>query len=81
MPDDRLLDLAATGALRNVDVVEAEARRMLADNRAQALVDNLAGQWLAITKGGPFVEDAMKGIRTRNGRTVVVSDLRFGGVE
>ena len=40
-----------------------------------------AGQWLAITKGGPFVEDAMNGIRTRTGRSVVTSELRFGGAE
>ncbi len=53
-PDDRLLDLAATGALRDDAVLEAEARRMLDDPRAVALVENLAGQWLSLRK----VEDA-----------------------
>jgi hypothetical protein len=46
MPDDRLFALAADGALTNPDTLEAEARRMLADPKARALVDDLAGQWL-----------------------------------
>jgi hypothetical protein len=49
---------------------------------AQRPGDFLApGQWMAIMDGSPFVEDAMKGIRTRNGKSVVVSELRFGGAE
>jgi len=50
MPDDRLFELAATGELLEEDVLEAEARRMLDDPRAVALVDNLGGQWLGIRK-------------------------------
>ena len=50
MPDDRLMQLAASGALREPAVLEAEARRMLTDRRAHALVDNLAGQWLSIRR-------------------------------
>ncbi len=50
MPDERLMDLAATDALLDPDVLEAEARRMLEDRRADALVHNLAGQWLSIRK-------------------------------
>ena len=46
IPDDRLLDLAERGELGKPDVLEAEVRRMLADPRAGALVDNFAGQWL-----------------------------------
>jgi hypothetical protein len=49
-PDDRLLDLAQTGALREPATLETEARRMLADPRSDALIDNLAGQWLGIRK-------------------------------
>ncbi len=44
MPDQRLFELAATGALR--DNLDAEISRMLADTRAAALVENFAGQWL-----------------------------------
>jgi hypothetical protein len=44
MPDDELLGLAERGELlRNLD---AQVRRMLASKKADALVDNFAGQWL-----------------------------------
>src|SRR5438128_11034626 len=46
IPDDELLDLAARGKLADPPVLEREARRMLADARASALVTNFAGQWL-----------------------------------
>ncbi len=45
-PDDRLLDLAEKGRLRDTAVLDAEVRRMLNDQRAMALVSNFAGQWL-----------------------------------
>jgi hypothetical protein len=45
-PDDQLLDLAAQGRLSDEGVYDAEVRRMLADPRASALVENFAGQWL-----------------------------------
>jgi mono/diheme cytochrome c family protein len=46
IPDDRLLDLAAEGRLKNPATLEAEVRRMLADPKSQSLVDNFLGQWL-----------------------------------
>jgi mono/diheme cytochrome c family protein len=46
LPDDELLDLARAGRLRTDAVLEQQVRRMLADSRAQALVQNFAGQWL-----------------------------------
>ncbi|HHO52774.1 MAG TPA: DUF1592 domain-containing protein [Deltaproteobacteria bacterium] len=49
-PDDRLLQLAASGALLDPDVLEAEALRMLGDPRSKALVENLGGQWLSIRR-------------------------------
>jgi len=48
MPDDTLLDLAVAGRLRQPAVLEAQVRRMLADPKANALVQNFAGQWLHI---------------------------------
>ena len=48
IPDDALLDLAAAGRLRQPAVLEAQVRRMLADPKAAALVENFAGQWLHI---------------------------------
>ena len=46
IPDDELVDLAARGRLREPGVLERQVRRMLDDPRAQALVENFAGQWL-----------------------------------
>jgi hypothetical protein len=46
IPDDPLLEAAARGDLRHPAMLERQVRRMLADTRARALVDNFAGQWL-----------------------------------
>ncbi len=46
IPDDDLLGVAASGSLRDEGVLGAQVRRMLADPKAEALVDNFAGQWL-----------------------------------
>ena len=46
VPDDELLDAAARGTLRDEGVLAAQVKRMLADPKADALVDNFAGQWL-----------------------------------
>ena len=46
IPDDELLDLAAKGRLHDSAALEKQARRMLADTRAQSLVTNFADQWL-----------------------------------
>ena len=46
IPDDELLDLAVEGRLREPGVLEAQVRRMLADDRSRALTDGFAAQWL-----------------------------------
>jgi hypothetical protein len=46
VPDTGLLDLAEAGRLSDPVVLEAEVRRMIADPRADAFVENFAGQWL-----------------------------------
>ena len=46
IPDDELLDVAARGRLRDPRVLDQQVRRMLADEKADALVTNFAGQWL-----------------------------------
>lgn len=48
MPDARLFELAASGELQKREVLEAEAKRMLADAKSIALVENFAGQWLQL---------------------------------
>jgi hypothetical protein len=48
IPDDQLLDAATRGTLRKPGVLEQQVRRMLADPRSNALVENFAGQWLQL---------------------------------
>ena len=46
LPDDELIALGAGGDLHMPEVLEQQVRRLLADDRARALVDNFVGQWL-----------------------------------
>jgi len=46
IPDDELLAVAERGELRDPSILSAQIRRMLADVRSRALVDNFGGQWL-----------------------------------
>ncbi|MDX1561688.1 MAG: DUF1592 domain-containing protein, partial [Gammaproteobacteria bacterium] len=46
IPDDELLGLAEAGELSDDRVLRAQVERMIADPRADAFVDNFAGQWL-----------------------------------
>src|SRR5205085_10378154 len=48
MPDDALFSLADKRALRNPGVLEAQVRRMLADPKANNLVENFGSQWLQL---------------------------------
>ena len=58
VPDDELLALAEEGALSEPAVLEAQARRMLADPRAtEALVDDFTAQWLNLRRVSEVVVD------------------------
>ena len=46
IPDDQLREAAVRGVLKEPAELERQVRRMLADPRAEALVNNFAGQWL-----------------------------------
>lgn len=46
IPDDELLAVAEQGTLSDSAVLETQVRRMMADPRSQAMVDNFVGQWL-----------------------------------
>ncbi len=48
MPDEELLQLAADKRLCQPPVLHAQVKRMLTDSKADALVDNFAGQWLEL---------------------------------
>ena len=46
IPDDELLDLASKNQLRNPAVLQQQVKRLMADQRSEALIRNFAGQWL-----------------------------------
>jgi hypothetical protein len=46
MPDDELFQLAEKGQLQRDEVLISQVKRMLADKKSQALIDNFASQWL-----------------------------------
>jgi hypothetical protein len=48
IPDQQLLSAATSGRLRQPGVLEAQVRRMIADERADAMVSNFTGQWLQL---------------------------------
>jgi hypothetical protein len=48
MPDRELMALASSGALRDPSVVEAQARRLLADPKAERFVADFTGQWMGL---------------------------------
>jgi len=46
LPDDELLAAAASGALGSGEGLAVQVARMIADPRADAFIENFAGQWL-----------------------------------
>ncbi len=73
IPDDDLLSLAEAGKLHEQATLDAQIKRMLADQRSAAIADNFAGQWLELRNldvvkpdpqkfpaWGPDLRDAMK---------------------
>jgi hypothetical protein len=48
IPDDELLDAATRGTLGTPAGLERQVRRMMADPRSKALVDNFAAEWLQL---------------------------------
>jgi hypothetical protein len=57
VPDEELLRLAEQQRLSKPRVLEAQVRRMLADERARSLTDGFAFQWLALHKLDAIVPD------------------------
>ena len=48
IPDDTLLDVASKGGLKSAAGLDQQVRRMLADAKSQAFIDNFVGQWLQL---------------------------------
>jgi hypothetical protein len=46
IPDEELIQVASRGQLKDSAVFEKQVRRMLADQRSEAMVSNFAAQWL-----------------------------------
>jgi mono/diheme cytochrome c family protein len=59
LPDQKLLDLAIQKRLSDPVVLEQQVKRMLADDRAKALVTNFAFQWLRIRELDKIDPDAV----------------------
>jgi mono/diheme cytochrome c family protein len=57
IPDDELLDLAERNRLHEPAVLERQTRRMLADPRSEAFINNFAGQWLSLRRLPDIVPD------------------------
>jgi hypothetical protein len=60
IPDDALLDAAAAGSLDTPDGIEAEARRMLDDERAREQVRAFYAQWLGFANDDIPLTAAMR---------------------
>jgi len=52
MPDKQLFELADAGRLSQPQELRQQVQRMLTDPKAQALVENFAGQWLGLREIG-----------------------------
>jgi hypothetical protein len=85
IPDDQLLTLATRGRLRDPAVLDGQVKRMLADPRSRALVDNFAGQWLMLRKASshqpdlifnPEFDENLREAFVREGQLFVDSQLR-----
>ena len=48
IPDQALMNLATAGRLRQPGVLATQVKRMIADDRADALINNFTGQWLQL---------------------------------
>jgi len=57
MPDQRLLDLAADGRLRDPKVLAGEAERMLRDSRVEGFIHSFLDSWLTLRDLGSMPPD------------------------
>jgi hypothetical protein len=80
MPDDELARLADTGRLAEPTVLEAQAKRLLADERARSFIEDFTGQWLGTREVGAsvaFTRSTFKGVYTSD----LADDLRAEPVQ
>jgi hypothetical protein len=59
-PDQELMDAAEAGKLATGDEIVAQARRLMADPRAQRTISEFHGRWLGVDGLGAFAKDPDK---------------------
>ncbi len=84
IPDEELLDVAAKGRLKDPVVLRTQVKRMLADPKSEAIIQNFAGQWLFLrelanvqTEAKNFDDNLRKSFETETEmlfRTIVRED-------
>lgn len=77
MPDDSLFEAAETGALMEPDVIEAEARRLLADARSRQGVSQFFSEWLKLSRLENVLKLPEAGWDEPFRRELIESALRF----
>src|SRR5439155_26028012 len=60
IPDDQLLRVTAAGMLHTPAVLHEQVRRMLADRKRDALIQNFAGQWLYLRNLKSFQPNSLE---------------------
>lgn len=60
LPDQQLLDRAASGKLQQREVLTAQVRRMLADSRSAAFIEGFLDSWLTLRDLGSMPPDRAK---------------------
>jgi mono/diheme cytochrome c family protein len=60
IPDEQLLRVAASGTLHTPAVLNQQVRRMLADEKSDALIANFAGQWLYLRNLKSFQPNSLE---------------------
>jgi Protein of unknown function (DUF1592)/Protein of unknown function (DUF1588)/Protein of unknown function (DUF1587)/Protein of unknown function (DUF1595)/Protein of unknown function (DUF1585) len=83
MPDEALLSAAEAGKLGTREEIEAQAVRMMADPKAQALFETFATEWLLAKQSGiapdkalyPGFDDALKASMVGETRAFITSFL------
>lgn len=73
LPDRELIEAAAAGRLRTRQELQAQAERMMADQRARAKLRDFFMQWLRVDMAGELTKDAERFPQFDKG---LVSDLR-----
>ncbi|MGE3510804.1 MAG: DUF1592 domain-containing protein, partial [Vicinamibacterales bacterium] len=78
IPDDELLDAAASGRLKDPVMLEQQVRRMLKDPRSSALASSFAAQWLRLRNiSGALPDDVIFPNFTDNLRSAFVRETEL----